>query len=93
MFSWAHVQAARTHYDDLIREANSTRLARQLPAQVAHHAFYCRILAGFGKQLSTFGAYLVARYGDHDKRPALPLVRSVTCSCGEASDSIIMRIR
>lgn len=97
MFSLAHVQAAREHYADLIREADHERLARQAVEQSMNRKafygrfygrFYSRALARLGQGMNAFGCYLVHRYGDAEACPA-----PAQCAHGRIGGAVLLRTR
>ena len=64
MLSWTDVVARQERYADLLREAESERLARQVMARGRTHGrFHRRALGWMGHHLVTWGCRLQERYG------------------------------
>ncbi len=62
--AWQIWRLAEIHRDELLKEANQERSARQaLAGQIKHDHFYCRVMVWLGRHLVAWGLRLQARHG------------------------------
>ena len=62
--AWQIWRLAEIHRDELLKEANQERSARQaLAGHVKHDRFYCRASIWLGRHLVAWGLRLQARHG------------------------------
>jgi hypothetical protein len=76
MYDWRIVNMAQEHCNDLLREAEQERLARQaLQGRGPRGSLYCRALLRLGLWLAALGARLQAHYGASSAVPGLRATR------------------
>jgi hypothetical protein len=64
MLNWQDIVIQREHYQDLLREAQRQRLAKQAQqSRELSHSFYRRAFTWLGKQLVCWGLSLQAQAG------------------------------
>jgi hypothetical protein len=64
MLSWTDIVARQERYTDLLHEAETERLVRQVTGRHPRHGrFYRRALSWLGHHLVTWGCRLQERYG------------------------------
>jgi hypothetical protein len=75
MLSWTDIVARQEQYADLLCEAETERLIRQVMGRgQTHGRFHCRALSWLGHHLVTWGYRLQERYG-----AAAAAVRAPAC--------------
>ena len=76
MYDWRLVNMAQEHCNDLLREAEQERLARQaLQGRDSRGSLYSRALLRLGRHLSGIGARLEEEYSAAPERPELSSAR------------------
>jgi hypothetical protein len=72
MYDWKMVNMMQEHCNDLLREAEQERLARQaLQGRGSQSSLTCRALLRLGLWLTALGARLQAHYGTSSTVPGL----------------------